>query len=48
MTDKAEQLYKIVENDEGELEAVPIEEAWVGSAKLQVNGNPVQAKATSQ
>ncbi len=26
MTDKAEQLYRIVENDEGEYEAVPIEE----------------------
>ncbi|MEZ4677561.1 MAG: peptide deformylase [Caldilineaceae bacterium] len=45
MTDKAEQLYKLVENEEGEYEAVPIEEAWVGTAKLQVTGNKVGAKA---
>jgi len=44
MTDRAEQLYKIVENEEGELEAVPIEEAWVGTSKLQATGDTARAK----
>ncbi|MCB0061885.1 MAG: peptide deformylase [Caldilineaceae bacterium] len=35
MTDKAEQLYKIVENEEGEFEAVPIDEAIMGNVRLQ-------------
>lgn len=34
MTDKAEQLYKVVENEEGEYEAVPIEEVWIGSTRF--------------
>jgi peptide deformylase len=35
MTDKAEQLYKLEENAEGEIEAVPIEEARIGGIRLQ-------------
>lgn len=35
MTDKAEQLYEIVENDEGEFEAVPIEEAVLGNVRVR-------------
>jgi peptide deformylase len=35
MTDKAEQLYKIVKKDDDEYEAVPIEEMWIGTTRFQ-------------
>ncbi len=44
MTDKAEQLYKIAENEEGEFEAVPIDEAVLGNVRLAAK----QQKAKSE
>jgi len=35
MTDKAEQLYKLAQMDDGDYEAVPIEEAWIGATRFQ-------------
>lgn len=42
MTDKAEQLYKVVENEEGEFEAVPIDEAVMGTVRLQAKPQKVK------
>jgi peptide deformylase len=38
MTDKATQLYKLVKNDEENYEAVPIEEAWIGTRLMRAEG----------
>ncbi|MEZ4870322.1 MAG: peptide deformylase [Caldilineaceae bacterium] len=35
MTDKADQLYKLQETEDGSYEAVPIEEAWLGNVRLR-------------
>lgn len=43
MTDKAEQLYEIVENDEGEFEAVPIDEALLGNVRVKANAQKAKA-----
>lgn len=43
MTDKAEQLYEIVENDEGEFEAVPIDEALLGNVRVKAHAQKAKA-----
>lgn len=38
MTDKASQLYKLVKTDDESYEAVPIEEAWMGTRLVRAEG----------
>ncbi len=45
MTDKAEQLYKVVQKDDEEYEAVPIEEMWIGTTRFQATVGKSKAKA---